>query len=428
MSQHYPVIVIGGGQAGLSISYYLQQAGIDHLVLEKHRIAHSWRSKRWDSFCLVTPNWQCQLPGFNYAGDDPQGFMQRDEIVSYIEAFARSFGPPLREGVSVWKVKRQAIAAEFELATSAGEFTADHVVVAIGGYHCPRIPRLAEKLPRRIQQLHSSDYKNAQSLPEGAVLVVGTGQSGCQIAEDLHLAGRQVHLSVGSAPRSPRRYRGRDVVDWLNEMGYYDIPIDEHPKKDEARTKTNHYVTGRGGGREIDLRHFALEGMQLHGRLLDVSQGQLHFHKDLQQNLDQADAAAAAIKQTIDDYIAQNNLQAPIEPPYVPVWQPQDPPGQLTLDQADIAAVIWSVGYEIDFSWIDLPLFDAKGYPNHDRGVTPIRGLYFLGLPWLYTWGSGRFSGIAQDARYLAEHIGLRSKIWLLHRSRAEVSAVALGS
>ena len=410
MSAHFPVIVVGGGQAGLSVSYGLKQRGVSHLVLEKHQVAHSWQAKRWDSFCLVTPNWQCQLPGYPYRGGDDSGFMQRNEIVDYVKSYAASFDAPVQEGVEVLKLKRQAIAAEFELTTTAGHFTADYVVVATGGYHTPNIPRIAECLPKTIQQLHSSEYKNARSLPPGSVLVVGTGQSGCQIAEDLHLAGRQVHLSVGSAPRSPRRYRGKDVVDWLDDMGHYDMPIDEHPRpKAEVRAKTNHYVTGRGGGREIDLRHFAQEGMQLHGRLTDIADGQCYFKDDLARNLNQADAAAARIKNSIDEFIAQNSISAPAEAPYQPVWYPPEHSGQpLDIEAAGIRTVIWSVGYHLNYSWVEIPVFDGKGYPSHERGVTPIPGLYFLGLPWLYTWGSGRFSGIARDAEYLADHIGTR--------------------
>lgn len=404
MSHHYSVIIIGGGQAGLSMSYCLKQRGIDHVVLEKHKIAHSWRSKRWDSFCLVTPNWQCTLPGFEYAGNDPNGFMQRDEIVQYIESYARAFQPPVQEGVEVFRVA-QRTPSGFEVSTSIGEFSAEQVVVATGGYHTPRIPKMAQRLPESITQLHSSEYKNSESLPEGAVLIVGTGQSGCQIAEDLHLAGRQVHLCVGSAPRSPRMYRGKDVVDWLDMMGYYDIPIDQHPQKEKVRHKTNHYVTGRGGGREIDLRHFALQGMKLYGRLTGIWGDRLSFQPNLKQNLDQADAVAESIKKTIDTFIEKNGLDAPSEPPYQPVWEPQEEPQEMNYQEAQISTVIWSIGYNTDFRWVEVPVFDGTGYPGHRRGVTSVSGFYFLGLPWLYTWGSGRFSGIARDADYLAAHI-----------------------
>ena len=424
-SSHFPVAIIGGGQAGLSISYCLKQRGIAHIIFEKNKIADSWRSKRWDSFCLVTPNWQCTLPGYPYPGNDPNGFMQRDEIVQYIEDYAASFKPLIREGVTVSNISKPENV--FEIETSIGHYIADQVVVATGGYHTPKIPRMAERLPLNLTQLHSSEYKNSDALPEGAVLIVGTGQSGCQIAEDLHLAGRQVHLCVGGAPRAPRTYRGKDVVDWLDQMGYYDMSIDDHPQKDSVRVKTNHYVTGRDGGREIDLRRFALEGMGLYGRLKDINLNQLWFQDDLKHNLDQADAVAESIKRTIDTYIQENRLDAPLETPYEPLWQPPMDMASLDIDTANISTVIWSTGYHTNFSWIDIPVFDGKGYPGHERGITPIRGLYFLGLPWLYTWGSGRFSGVARDANYLADCIALKNRV-LPRQMNRNLNEVALGS
>jgi putative flavoprotein involved in K+ transport len=406
MASHYSVVIIGGGQAGLSASYCLKQRQIDHIVLEQHQIGHAWRHQRWDAFCLVTPNWQCQLPGYSYPGSDPQGFMPKQQIVEYLEGYARSFNPPVREGVQVLGLQKNPISDVFELTTTIGEFTADQVVIATGGYHQPRIPAIAQRLPAHIRQLHSAEYKNAEALPPGAVLVVGTGQSGCQIAEDLHLAGRSVHLSVGSAPRSPRRYRGKDVVEWLDAMGYYDMTIDEHPQKNAVRQKTNHYVTGRDGGREIDLRHLAREGMQLHGRLETIHPDRLEFQANLAAHLDGADAVAASIKQSIDAYIAKQAIDAPTEPPYQPVWQP-DPhqPLSIDYDTSQIRTVIWSIGYAMDFRWVQIPIFDGQGYPGHDRGVTAVPGLYFVGLPWLYTWGSGRFSGIARDVQYVADYV-----------------------
>ncbi len=424
-SSHFPVAIVGGGQAGLSISYCLKQRGIDHIIFEKNRVAHSWRSKRWDAFCLVTPNWQCMLPGYPYAGDAPNGFMQRDEIVQYIEDYADSFKPLIKEGVTVSKVSKPENV--FDIETSIGHYIADQVVVATGGYHTPKIPRMAERMPTDITQLHSSEYKNPDSLPDGAVLIVGTGQSGCQIAEDLHLAGKQVHLCVGGAPRAPRTYRGKDVVDWLDQMGYYDMSINDHPQKESVRTKTNHYVTGRDGGREIDLRRFALEGMCLYGRLKDITTDQLQFKDDLKHNLDQADAVAESIKRTIDDYIDNHQLDAPAEAPYQAMWIPETKFLSLNLQTSNISTVIWSTGYHTDFSWIDIPVFDGKGYPGHERGVTPIQGLYFLGLPWLYTWGSGRFSGIARDAQYLADCIALKNRV-LPRQFGHHVNEVALGS
>jgi putative flavoprotein involved in K+ transport len=404
MHNHYPVIIIGGGQAGLSMSYLLKERFIEHIVFEKHSIGHEWRSRRWESFCLVTPNWQCQLPGYHYQGTDPYGFMAKDEIVAYLEGYAAAFNPPLKEGVTVYKVS-QAANKIFTVNTSIGDYTSNQVIMAVGSYHRPQIPRVAERLPVEIVQLHSSTYQNPQSLPPGNVLVVGTGQSGCQIAEDLHLAGKQVYLCVGSAPRSPRLYRGKDVVEWLDLMGYYNLPIDEHPQKETARTNTNHYVTGRDGGREIDLRRFALEGMKLCGRLQSITDQQINFQDDLRHNLDQADAVAANIKQGIDRFIAAQQIIAPTEQPYEPLWQPSTSELSLDWKAAGIKTVIWSTGFKSDFSWVDIPVFKGNGQVQHDRGVTNIPGCYFIGLPWLYTWGSGRFSGVARDANYIAEQL-----------------------
>jgi len=282
--------------------------------------------------------------------------------------------------------------------------TADQIVSAVGGYHLPIMPHAAIRLPAHVTQIHSADYINPQSLPAGEVLVVGTGQSGCQIAEDLHLAGRKVHLCVGDAPRVARRYRGKDVVEWLDKMKYYDLPVDKHPLGTGVREKTNHYVTGRDGGRDIDLRKFALEGMQLYGRFNDIQDGIAQFGDDLKINLDSADATSEKIKDSIDRFITENAIEAPIEARYVPLWEPATN-APLSLDLAHIHVVIWCIGFRTDFSWIKADIFDDRGYPGHERGVTAVPGLYFLGLPWQYTWGSGRFSGVARDAQHLLEYI-----------------------
>ncbi|MCW2507700.1 MAG: putative monooxygenase, partial [Modestobacter sp.] len=282
-----PVAVVGGGQAGLSISWHLVQRGIEHVVLERDTIAHEWADARWDTFCLVTPNWQCQLPGWPYRGEDPEGFMLRDEIVEYVRGYAASFAPPVHEGVAVTGLAPAADGG-YLLRTSAGEVAAEQVVLAVGGYHLPVVPPYAAALPGDVVQLHSQQYRTPGQLPEGDVLVVGTGQSGAQIAEDLHRAGRRVQLAVGSAPRIARRYRGRDVVAWLHDMGHYDMPVEQHRDGEAARMGTNHYVTGRDGGHDIDLRQFALEGMQLYGSLTGVSDGRFSFAPNLTEHLDAA--------------------------------------------------------------------------------------------------------------------------------------------
>jgi putative flavoprotein involved in K+ transport len=406
---HFDAVIVGAGQAGLSMSHVLKQAGIRHVVLEKHRVAHAWRSERWDSFCLVTPNWQCQLPGHAYSGSDPEGFMLKHEIVEYLEEYVRSFRPPVLEGVSVERVARAAQThgspGRFQLETSAGELSADHVIVATGGYHDPFVPDASHRFPSSIAQVHSRDYTNPESLPAGEVLVVGTGQSGCQIAEDLLLAGRKVHLSVGNAPRCARRYRGKDVVEWLHDMGHYELSVDEHPSKEQVRSKTNHYVTGRDGGRDIDLRDFALRGVSLYGTFQNAVGATLEFAPDLATNLDAADAVYESINRSIDAFIEKRAIEAPPPTRYVAPWAPARETTALDLGSTGITSVIWAIGFRTNFSWVDFPILDPSGLPAHVRGVTPVPGLYFLGLPWQYTWGSGRFCGVGRDAAYVGTHI-----------------------
>jgi putative flavoprotein involved in K+ transport len=405
---HHDVVVVGGGQAGLAVSRCLREKGVEHVVLERNSVGHAWREERWDAFCLVTPNWQCRLPGHPYAGTDTNGFMVKEEILDYLDRYVAAFPPPLHEGVRVTEVSAEEDG--FRVKTSHGTLSADRVVLAVGGYHLPSVPRIAERLPSAVTQLHSSTYKNPSSLPDGGILVVGSGQSGAQIAEDLLLAGRDVHLCVGSAPRVARFYRGRDCVAWLEDMGHYRMPIDEHPQGLAARKEPNHYVTGRDGGRDIDLRAHAAAGMSLHGRLLACDSGSMSFADDLQKNLDAADATAERIKDLIDRWIAKQGLDAPVEARYKPVWQPPGSGAEtIGLAEAGIRTVIWSTGFRSDWSWVKLPAFDGSGYPTHHRGVTSVDGLYLLGLPWLHTWGSGRFAGIARDAAFIGEHIAERA-------------------
>lgn len=402
---HYSVIIVGGGQAGLSASHCLQQRGIDHLVIEKRSLVHTWRTQRWDSFCLVTPNWQCQLPGWPYAGDEPHGFMVKDQINEWLAGFVEHVKAPALEGVTVERVWRAGEAERFSVQTDAGLYTADQVVVASGGYHKPIVPRLAEKLPTSVVQYHSAQYRNPVQLPEGAVLVVGCGQSGAQIAEDLHLAGRKVYLATGDAPRCARFYRGREVVDWLADMRYYEMPVTEHPLREGVRDNTNHYVTGRDGGRDIDLRRFALEGMELYGLLTGFEDGVLALQPNLREHLDHADRIYNGINASIDRHIEAQGIDAPPPSVYQPVWEPPQERTRLSLEEAGITSVLWCIGFAPDFGWLDAPVFNGRGAPVHRRGITGDAGLYFLGLPWLHTWGSGRFSGVARDAEYLAQAI-----------------------
>lgn len=410
LSTHYGAVVVGGGQAGLSASHHLTGRGIDHVVFEKKTAMHKWRDERWDAFCLVTPNWQCRLPGHDYDGDDPNGFMVKEEILAYLDRFAAKVGPPIREHTAVTLVERAGTG--FRVETSAGTVTADAVILATSLYGAPAIPRAAERLPEGILQLHTAGYRSPEALPPGAVVVVGSGQSGAQIAEDLHLAGRQVHLATGNAPRCARFYRGRDVVDWLWDIGQYAITVadDGMGKK---RHDTNHYLTGRDGGRDIDLRAFARDGMALYGRVAGVAGTRLMFDPDLKANLDAADRVYNGINALIDRHIEAKGIAAPPPSVYAPVWVPEAEPTELDLAAAGVSTVIWATGFRPDWSYVGLPIFDGTGYPVHRRGVTGVPGLYVLGLPWLWTWGSGRFLGVGEDAAHvvgdLAGHLAGRA-------------------
>ncbi|AZN73921.1 MSMEG_0569 family flavin-dependent oxidoreductase [Georhizobium profundi] len=398
------VAIVGGGQAGLSVSRHLYDRGIDHVVFERHRRFHSWRVNRWDTFCLVTPNWQCRLPNFPYSGDDPHGFMLKDEIVDYLEAFAESFDPPIIEETAVTRIA--AFEGSYQVETSKGVWLADQVVIATGGYDAPIVPPYAERLNPAIEQLHSRDYRRPSQLPEGATLVVGTGQSGVQIMEDLVRAGRKVHLAVGPAPRSPRLYRGRDATDWLHDMGHYAITIANHPDPIKALTQTNHYMSGRDGGKEIDLRRFVVEdGISLYGSLADMDGNRLSFLPDLEKNLDDADRSYCGIRDQIDAHIAREGIDAPEEPPFQKVWRPEAEVTEIDAEALNITSVVWSIGFRPDYSWIDVDVFDERGKPLFDRGITNTPGFYFIGLGWLNTWGSGRFLAIGEDSRYLADAI-----------------------
>ena len=399
------VAIIGGGQAGLSVSWYLGRAGVDHVVLEAETPVHAWADTRWDNFTLVTPNWHCRLPGYAYDGDDPDGFMTRDQVVDWLEGWLQTFTPPVRTHTRVTKLKPSSTGG-FELTLHTGEtVTCAHAVVATGGYPIPVVPPYAASLDPSIAQLHSEQYRNAEQLPEGAVLVVGTGQSGAQIAEDLHLAGRRVHLAVGGAPRVARFYRGRDCMTWLADMGLYDKAAPEYPGGKAAIEKTNHYVTGRDGGRDIDLRRFATEGMRLYGALAGGTDAMLSFEPSLREALDHADSVYNSICSDIDRYIEREGINAPKGTRYQPVWEPDAEPTTLDMSAEGVSSIVWAIGYRPDYRWIEASAFDGGGRPMQNRGITNVPGLSFIGLPWMHTWGSGRFLGIDADARHVADTI-----------------------
>lgn len=402
------VLIIGAGQAGLGLSYYLKQADVEHLVLDKGRLGNSWRAERWDSFCLVTPNWSIQLPGAIYRGDDPDGFMSRDDFVAYMENWAKAFGAPLRDGVEATAVRR--VGGAFEVATNQGPLRANRVVIATATHQKPRRPPKLGEFSDDIRQIFATEYRNPGALREGAVLVVGSGQTGAQIAEEMREAGRDTFLSVGRTGRLIRRYRGRDCIAWQNDMGFLDRTPDmlEDPAH---RFRGDPHVSGKNGGHTLSLHDFRRDGITLLGRLAELDGSVAHFEDTLLADIAHADAYAAAFKDSIDRFIELSGQPAP--PPTFdelsggPPGDERDVPvlRQLDLSKAGITTVIWATGFQFDFSWIDAPVLDTAGYPITDRGVTETPGLYFTGLNWMHKRKSGILFGVNEDAAYLARRI-----------------------
>ena len=403
-------VVIGGRQAGLSVSYWLRQANRPHIVLERDRIGSSWVSRRWDSFTLVTPNWMNRLPGFPYEGPEPDGFLSRAEVVAYLEAYASSFDPPIRLGVEALRLCRREDQSGYAIDTNKGLLLAKNVFVTVGFFHKPKIPACAARISPSVSQMPSTAYKNPAALAPGAVLVVGSAQTGCQIAEELHESGRQVYLCVSSAPREPRRYRGRDINDWFNQMGGFDRTFAD-PGNLLERYRPNPHCTGKNGGHAINLADFAAKGITLLGRLADGEGQHLKLVPDLKDNLQRAHAASLATMKAVDDHIARNGLVAP--PPdetntddgfYTGVPEVEELT-ELDLSEQGVSTIIWATGFSCDFDWIDLPVLDARGYPDQQRGVTRHPGLYFCGLHWMYCLKSGLLFGVGEAAQHVVKHL-----------------------
>jgi putative flavoprotein involved in K+ transport len=407
------VVVIGAGQAGLATSYCLTQQGLAHVVFEENRVAESWRSRRWESFCLVTPNWTVQLPGFPYQGPDPDGFMSRDEIVTHLDAYAASCRAPVRTGTRVSSLDRAPDGDR--LRVKAGETTVETtaVVVATGAYQRPRLPAAAGNLAAELFQIHSSEYSNPRQLPAGAVLVVGTGQSGAQIAEELHESGREVFLSVSSCGRVPRRYRGKDMLQWAVQLGLMDRTVDML-KSPAEKFVCHPHTSGRAGGHDIYLRNLGREGVILLGRVQSTRDGKVILAADLNENLAKADEFAENVLQQLDAAVEKLGMALPddLNPRGIGGDVPYEsrPILELDLRASGITSVVWATGYQLDFTWIRLPVLDQLGYPIQQRGVSPVAGLYFVGLEWLYKPKSGLLLGVGEDAAHVSSMIATRAQ------------------
>lgn len=404
MNLDVETLIIGGGQAGLAMSDMLSRRGRSHLVLERGRIAERWRSERWDGLRFQFPNWSVCLPDFPFPHSDGDGFATSAEIVNYLDAYASRINAPVRCGVTVTALRQNGSGMGYLAETSQGPLRARNVVIATGPYQRPVIPDLGFDGGGAFQ-VHASAYRQPDQLPLGAVLIVGSGASGAQIAEELVRAGRRVYLSVGRHKRMPRRYRGRDLIWWLGAMG-----LDQTPVEARGSDATLPLITGAYGGHTIDFREFVSQGITLLGRLVSVRDGVLHFADDLAESIAYGDAAYDAFLDRVDSYVEQQGMKLPIEST-ARVKNP-DPPcyraplRRLDIRHAGLSCVIWATGYRFEFSWIDLPVLDARGAPKHDRGVAPVPGIYFLGLPWLSKMNSSFLSGVADDAARLAGCIG----------------------
>ncbi len=397
------VLVVGGGQAGVAMSEHLGKAGVPHLVLERSRIAERWRTERWDSLVANGPAWHDRFPGMTFSGVDPDAFAGKDRVADYFAAYAEKIASPIRCGVEVASVRRIAGRPGFRAETSRGVVQATYVVAATGPFQRPVMPAIVPQ-DAGIAQIHSSAYRNPAQLPAGAVLVVGAGSSGAQIADELLRAGRKVFLSVGPHGRPPRSYRGRDFCWWLGVLGKWDL---ESPPDTEHVTIA---VSGAEGGRTVDFRRLAAQGMILVGRAQGFRDGGMTFAPDLARNLAQGDADYLSVLDEADAYVARNGLDLPPEPAardLGPVPRcVTDPVLALDLGRAGVTAIVWATGYAQDFGWLKVDAFDDRGRPRHQRGVSTEPGVYFLGLPWQSRRGSAFIWGVWHDARHLADHIG----------------------
>jgi putative flavoprotein involved in K+ transport len=402
MGERVETVVIGAGQAGLATSYFLTARGREHVVLERGRVGETWRSERWDGFFLNTPNWTLQLPGYGYSGADPDGFAPLAEVVEYVEGYARSFGAPVREGVVVTAVRPREDG--FLVEASGDEIEARNVVLATGAFQRPTPPAPGAETATDVLQLHTSAYRRPEQLPAGGVLVVGSGQSGCQITDELREAGRQVWLSVGRCPWFPRRHRGRDILHWTQAMGILDETVDQLPAP-EARLVCNPPVSGNDGGHDCHPRWLSQRGVHLVGRVARIERSTAFFEHGLEESLTFGDAFAAELLQAIDGYVASAGLDAPPAHRAPEMVVPEEETESLDLAAEGITSILWASGFRPDYSWIDLALTDAQGWAVQERGVTAHPGLYVVGLNWLYKRKSALLCGVGEDAEHIVGHL-----------------------
>lgn len=413
-------LVVGAGQAGVAMSEHLSKLGVPHLVLERDRIAERWRTGRWDSLVANGPAWHDRFPGMEFDDLDPDAFASKDQVADYFEAYARKFNAPIRTGVEVTKVVRNAGRPGFTVETTKGVIEANRVVVTTGPFQRPVIPPIAPEAGE-LTQIHSADYRNPGQLPEGAVLVVGAGSSGVQIADELQRAGKQVYLSVGAHDRPPRAYRNRDFCWWLGVLGEWDAEV-MRPGREHVTIA----VSGARGGHTVDFRRLAHQGITLVGLTKAFNDGVVTFESDLADNLARGDENYLSLLNAADAYIARNGLDLPEEPEARHMLPDPEcvthPIPELDLAGAGVTSIVWATGYAVDYNWLHVNAFDANGKPKHQRGVSIEPGVYFLGLPWLSRRGSAFIWGVWHDAKHIADHIVTQRK-YLSYRDASERQA-----
>ncbi|MDQ0822451.1 putative flavoprotein involved in K+ transport [Arthrobacter sp. V4I6] len=414
-SQEVEVLVVGAGQAGIAMSEHLSERGFAHVVLERDRIAERWRSMRWDSLVANGPVWHDRFPGLEFTEHEPGAFASKEQVADYLVAYAEKINAPVRCGVEVKSVRRNVGAPGFEVQTSDGDFKARYVVAATGPFQKPVIPAVVPEAAG-IVQMHSSSYRNPGQLPEGAVLVVGAGSSGVQIAAEIQRSGRQVYLSVGPHDRPPRSYRGRDFCWWLGVLGMWDAATP--PRGAEHVTIA---VSGADGGHTVDFRAIAEDGIKLVGRTEVFENGTMRFAQDLRQNIANGDAHYLQLLDQADAYIEQNGLDLPEEPEARTLRADSEslinPLRELNLAATGVTSIVWATGFVQDFSWLQVDAFDANGRPQHQRGVSSEPGVYFLGLPWQSRRGSSFIWGVWHDAKYVADQISIQ-RSYLAHNDQ----------
>lgn len=407
-------LIVGGGQAGIAMSEHLSNNGEKHIILERNRIAERWRTERWDSLVANGPAWHDRFPSMKFSDVDADSFASKESVTNYFEEYAKMIKAPIRCGVDVMSVEKKDGSSNFHVVTSNGEFEAENIVAATGPFQKPIMPPIVSS-EEAVLQLHSNDYVNPAQLPDGNVLVVGAGSSGSQIADELLRYGREVYLSVGPHQRPPRSYRGRDFCWWLGVLGKWDAT-----KLEPGKEHVTIAVSGSHGGFTVDFRKLAARGMRLVGLTQSYDNGVMQFADDLKHNITEGDKNYLSVLKEADLYIEQNGIDLPLEVDAHEIDPDPDciskPIRELNLAEAGITTIIWATGYAVDYQWLKADVFDENGKPVHQRGVTDMQGVYFLGLPWQSRRGSAFIWGVWHDAKYVADQISKQRSYLDYHR------------